>query len=173
MPDCFVGPFDKYNLPGTLVCEADRVAGDARPPQPSSPPFNLPTSGLNAVVRGLKNRCPSCGETRLFARFLKPIAQCAACKQDWTPQQADDFPAYVSILLTGHLMAPLIIALVSYANLPMWVLMTVIMALATGMMIVMLQPAKGAIIATQWWLGMHGFVKAARPAAAGGADIAM
>jgi hypothetical protein len=30
-------------------------------------------------------------------------------------------------------------------------------------MIGLLQPAKGAIIALQWWFGMHGFVKE-RPA---------
>jgi uncharacterized membrane protein YfcA len=34
---------------------------------------------------------------------------------------------------------------------------------ALALMIGLLQPAKGAIIALQWWFGMHGFVKE-RPA---------
>src|SRR3546814_10107191 len=71
----------------------------------------LPASGWAAILRGLRGHCPRCGEARLFMRFLKPIPRRPQCAQDWTHQQADDFPAYVSILVTGHLMAPLIIAL--------------------------------------------------------------
>lgn len=73
------------------------------------------------------------------------------------PQQADDFPAYVSILITGHLMAPVIIALVRDAQLSLGALVAIILPLAIILMIALLQPAKGAIIAVQWWFGMHGF----------------
>jgi uncharacterized protein (DUF983 family) len=31
------------------------------------------------------------------------------------------------------------------------------------MMLGMLQPAKGGVIALQWWFGMHGFVKERLP----------
>ena len=41
----------------------------------------------------------------MFPRLLKPFAHCPACGQDWTAQQADDFPAYIAIILTGHIMA--------------------------------------------------------------------
>src|SRR3546814_18369126 len=84
---------------------------------------------------------------------------CPQCAQDWTHQQADDFPAYVSILVTGHLMAPLIIALVRDADLSVPALMAVILPLAMTLMIGLLQPAKGAIIDLQWWFGMPGFRK--------------
>ena len=83
----------------------------------------------------------------------------------WTHQQADDFPAYLAILLTGHILAPLIIALVNQTSLPVWGLMILIVSFALAMMLAMLQPAKGAIIAIQWWLGMHGFEKPPRPEA--------
>src|SRR3546814_19388510 len=59
----------------------------------SSP--GLPASGWAAILRGLRGHCPRCGEARLFMRFLKPIPRCPQCAQDWTHQQADDFPAYV------------------------------------------------------------------------------
>ncbi|WP_341785919.1 DUF983 domain-containing protein [Sphingobium vermicomposti] len=92
-------------------------------------------------------------------RFLKPVRQCPHCHQDWTPQQADDFPAYVSILITGHLMAPVIIALVRDTQLPLGALVAIVLPLAIILMIALLQPAKGAIIAVQWWFGMHGFTR--------------
>lgn len=80
-------------------------------------------------------------------------------------QRADDFPAYVAILLTGHLLAPLIIFLVLRFELSVPLLMAIIMSLALAMMLGMLQPAKGAVIAAQWWHGLHGFAKE-RPVAA-------
>lgn len=117
----------------------------------------LSRSALEAIKRGALGRCPRCGTSRLFPKFLKPIARCDACGQDWTPQQADDFPAYVAIFVTGHLLAPLIIALVKDAGLSVVTLMAIILPLAVVMMIALLQPSKGAIIAIQWWFSMHGF----------------
>lgn len=106
--------------------------------------------------RGARNRCPSCALPKLFARFLKPILSCPKCGQDWTHQQADDFPAYLSILITGHLLAPVIIMLVN-SGLPGWAVVTAILSAAIALLASLLQPAKGAVIAMQWWLGMHGF----------------
>ena len=125
----------------------------------------LPGSAAQAALRGARNRCPSCSQSALFRKFLKPVSRCKSCDQDWTHQQADDFPAYLAILLTGHILAPLIIALVNHTSLPVWGLMILIVSFALAMMLAMLQPAKGAIIAIQWWLGMHGFEKLPRPEA--------
>ena len=119
--------------------------------------LRLPLSGMEAALRGASGKCPRCGEARLFLRFLKPIPHCPHCGQDWTLQQADDFPAYVSIFLTGHLLAPLIILLILEFEIPAGILVAIILPLAAAMMLGLLQPAKGAIIALQWWLGLHGF----------------
>ena len=119
----------------------------------------LPATFRAAAVRGLAAKCPRCGGAPLFRAWLKPVTQCQACAQDWSHQQADDFPAYVAILITGHLMAPLIIWWVSEFDLSVPVLIAMIVALSVAMMLAMLQPVKGAIIAAQWWHGLHGFVK--------------
>ncbi|WP_068071194.1 DUF983 domain-containing protein [Novosphingobium lentum] len=119
----------------------------------------LPASFWQAASRGLKGKCPRCSEASLFRAWLKPVASCPTCGQDWTHQQADDFPAYVAILVTGHLMAPLIIWLVTDFDLGSLALLAIIVPLAVAMMLGMLQPVKGAIIAAQWWNGLHGFKK--------------
>ena len=151
MPNFFRSPFDKDLSAGPheKVNEAARPIGIAV----------LPSSGGAAFLRGLRGKCPRCGEAGLFNRFLKPILICPQCGQDWSHQQADDFPAYASIFVTGHLMAPLIIALIRNANLSAPILMAITMPIAVLLMVGLLQPAKGAIIALQWWLGMHGFDK--------------
>ncbi|MBC2669174.1 DUF983 domain-containing protein [Novosphingobium piscinae] len=107
-------------------------------------------------------RCPRCAAGPLFGRWLKPLAACPACAVDWTPQQADDFPAYLSILVTGHLLAPVLIALVRDFELGPGALAAIILPLAAGLMMGLLQPAKGAVIALQWWHGLHGFIRERR-----------
>ena len=72
-------------------------------------------------------------------------------------QQAADFPPYVSILVTGHLMAPLLIMLILDFHLSHLATAAIIFPLAAATMLGILQPAKGAIIAAQWWLGLVGF----------------
>lgn len=132
------------------------------------PPVSLPRSLPQAALRAaLKARCPRCGEAPLFRKWLKPVDTCRSCGQDWTLQSADDFPAYISIFLTGHLMAPLIILLVSDVGLSIMAMLAILLPLAVATMLAVLQPAKGAIIAMQYWLGLNGFVKERRPGANG------
>jgi uncharacterized protein (DUF983 family) len=126
-------------------------------------PAPLPASYWHAARRGALGACPRCGEGRLFRKWLKSVDRCSACGQDWSSHQADDFPAYIAILVTGHLIAPLMVALpLSFALSP-GAIFAILIPLALVMMVGMLQPAKGAVIATQWWHGLHGFVKERLP----------
>ena len=115
------------------------------------------------MVRAARFRCPRCGEGHLFRRYLKPVDRCAACGQDLTFQRADDFPAYIAVLLTGHLLAPVMILLGLNTELSVTALELILIPGAILMMVGLLQPAKGAVIAVQWWFGLHGFVRERRP----------
>ncbi|MBD3730919.1 MAG: DUF983 domain-containing protein [Sphingomonadales bacterium] len=139
--------------------QSSRKATETKVVEKPSHAIELPPTGWAALLRGLLGRCPRCGEARLFARFLKPVAKCARCDQDWTHQQADDFPAYVSIFVTGHLMAPIIIGLTNVEGLSTLALVSIILPLTLILTVGLIQPAKGAIIALQWWFGMHGFTQ--------------
>ncbi|WP_353229798.1 DUF983 domain-containing protein [Novosphingobium sp.] len=122
---------------------------------------DLPHSVMAALRRGFMGRCPRCNGARLFAKFLKPVDRCPLCSQDWTLHAADDFPPYVAIIVTGHVMAPIMILLGSATAIPTWLTVLIAVTIAVTMLMSLLQPAKGAIIALQWWMGMQGF--AARP----------
>ena len=98
-------------------------------------PTYLPATFVQAIVRGLKCRCPRCGGAPLFARWLKPVAACPACAQDWTYQKADDFPAYIAILLTGHLLGFLVIPLVTEFDLSVPALIAIFMGGAVVLML--------------------------------------
>jgi uncharacterized protein (DUF983 family) len=117
----------------------------------------LPATFLQASRRAVAGRCPRCGGARLFREWLKPVERCPACAQDWSHARADDIPAYISILLTGHLLAPVILVLAGDIQFSPVVAGAVILPMATAMVLAGLQPIKGAVIALQWWLGMQGF----------------
>ncbi|MBB4859432.1 uncharacterized protein (DUF983 family) [Novosphingobium chloroacetimidivorans] len=123
------------------------------------PGIALPVSFWQAAQRGAMCRCPRCGQARLFARWLKPAANCPTCRQDWSHQRADDFPAYLAILVTGHVLAPIMIALALDTELSPAAILALLLPSSVAMMLGLLQPAKGAVIAAQWWHGLHGFTK--------------
>ncbi|MCB1448172.1 MAG: DUF983 domain-containing protein [Rhizobiaceae bacterium] len=110
-----------------------------------------------AMKRGWFCRCPNCGEGKLFRAFLKPVDHCAVCNEDYTHQRADDLPAYLSIVIVGHIviggfmMTDMVWTLSNWTHLAIWTPITVLLALAT------IQPIKGAVIGLQWAARMHGF----------------
>jgi len=112
-----------------------------------------------AVLAGMADRCPSCGQAHLFARGLRTVPHCPACGQDWSPQRADDFPAYLVILILGHVLVPIVVAVNIAWDVPLvpqmigWSLLAIVIAVA------MIRPAKGAVIGAQWALRMGGFGK--------------
>jgi len=114
-----------------------------------------PSSLVPAIWRGMRGRCPRCACTRLFKRFLKPVSRCVACGEDWTARSSDDFPPYVVILMLGHVIAPGMISLETMAHPPLWVHLVIWLPLVAILAAVFIQPAKGGVMALQWWVA-HG-----------------
>ncbi len=112
-----------------------------------------------AVLSGLVNRCPSCGDAPLFARGLRVVPHCPACGQDWTAQRADDFPSYLVILVLGHVLVPIVVTVNMMWDLPMGAQMVGWPLLALVAALLMIRPAKGAVIGAQWALRMGGFAR--------------
>jgi uncharacterized protein (DUF983 family) len=112
------------------------------------------------LLRGMLGRCPACGEGKLFRAFVKVADRCPACGEDLHHHRADDFPAYLTIFLVGHLVVPLAMY-VEIAYQPSYWFHTAVWApLVIVLSIGLLQPIKGMIVALQWHMGMHGFAAA-------------
>jgi uncharacterized protein (DUF983 family) len=95
-------------------------------------------------------------------RFLKVADSCEVCGEDYTPQRADDLPAYLVIAIVGHLVVPALLAVEMAYSPPVW-LQLLIWVPVTGLAaIFLLQPVKGTIVGLQWQTGMHGFEAAKR-----------
>ena len=59
------------------------------------------------LMRGLPGRCPTCGEGHLFRAFVKVADHCEKCGEPFRYHRADDFPAYLVIVLVGHIVVPI------------------------------------------------------------------
>ena len=132
-------------------------------PAPTATQPDLPATLGQALLRSLRGTCPRCGGAPLFSKWLKPVETCGHCAHDWSVQQADDFPAYIGIFLVGHLLAPVVIAMIGSYGMSAWLTLAIILPVAVVMLLVMLQPTKGAVIAFLWWHGIGAFKRERRP----------
>jgi len=130
-------------------------------------------SGSDAALRGFRGRCPACGNGRMFGKFLKVNDACPECGEELHHHRADDFPAYLVIVIVGHIVVPMVLAVETEFAPAYWVHALLWGPAVLGMTLGLLQPVKGAIVAMQWFLGMHGFEESkGRRAPAATADAA-
>jgi uncharacterized protein (DUF983 family) len=110
-----------------------------------------------AMLRGWRRKCPNCGTGPLLRGYLKVRDACPVCGEDLHHQRADDGPAYLTILIVGHLMAPSILfAFVTYRPDPL-VLASVFSVATVALSLFLLPRLKGMLVAIQWARRMHGF----------------
>lgn len=110
-----------------------------------------------ALRRGWRRRCPNCGSGPLLSGYLKVADHCPVCCEDFHHQRADDGPAYLTILIVGHLMAPFIHILYVRFSLEPLVMATGLSVACVTLSLYLLPRIKGAFIALQWARRMHGF----------------
>ncbi len=102
------------------------------------------------VGRSLKTRCPKCGKGHLLRRYLTQNDDCANCGEHFGHISADDGPAWLTIILVGHILAPVLLYVLPNSTWPEWALMLFWPGLAFIMMLLLLPPCKGLFIGLIW-----------------------
>ena len=113
-----------------------------------------------AMKRGFRGRCPRCGEGKLFRAFLKTADRCSNCGQDFTAHRADDLPAYLVIVIVGHIVVPLALWIETNYSPPVALQLAIYLPITFAASLALLQPVKGSVVGMQWALRMHGFNEA-------------
>lgn len=102
------------------------------------------------MLRGWRNTCPNCGSGRILKGYLQVAPHCTVCRQDLSGYKADDGPAYLTILIVGHLMAPLLhFSFVTWRPEPL-VLFSIFAVGCVALSLYLLPRFKGAIIGFKW-----------------------
>lgn len=113
-----------------------------------------------SLLCGFKSLCPACGNGNIFKSFLKVSDKCPSCGEELHHHQADDFPAYIVMVIVGHIIGPLLLFTLKNYDWPNWAHYITWLPLGIFLSIILLQPVKGAIVAWQWFDGMHDFADA-------------
>ncbi|MES2600294.1 MAG: DUF983 domain-containing protein [Pseudomonadota bacterium] len=119
---------------------------------------SLPKRDLwQAMARGLRCRCPSCGEGKIFRAFLKVADKCPACGENLSHHRADDLPAYLVIVIVGHIIVPIALWIETNYAPSMLLQLAFYLPFTLISSLLLLQPVKGAVVGLQWAFRMHGF----------------
>lgn len=114
---------------------------------------------MPALLRGWRGKCPSCGSGPMLKGYLKVRDHCPVCREELHHHRADDGPAYLTILIVGHLMAPLLLFVFEMWRPEPLVLIAIFSIGTVGLSLYLLPRLKGALIGFQWARQMHGFSK--------------
>lgn len=112
---------------------------------------------MRAAMRGLRGKCPACGETGLFNKGLIVHDSCASCGEEMHHHRADDLPAYLNIFIIGHVVVAAAMIAMDLELFGTWTLVTLASLLAIVLALALLRPLKGMVVGIQWAQRMHGF----------------
>lgn len=120
------------------------------------PPKSTPQEIFLAMTRGLKGRCPCCGEGRIFRAYLKVEDVCPACGHPLGAYRTDDGPAYFTILLVGHLVVGPMLFIPAVWRMPALLIAPVILLPLLALTLLALPRVKGAFLGLLISLGTTG-----------------
>ena len=103
--------------------------------------------------RGMKLRCPRCGDGKLFRAYLKPVEHCSNCGQRWDKVRADLAPAWAAMTISAHFTVAIWHFVFWGTDMPSWQLTLYLCAIATGIALLALPPMKGLFMAIIWAKG--------------------
>jgi uncharacterized protein (DUF983 family) len=82
---------------------------------------------------------------------------CPICGEELHHQRADDGPAYMTILIVGHLLAPVFMILYTKWRPEPLTMVAILSVGVVALSLYLLPRIKGAFVALQWAKRMHGF----------------
>jgi uncharacterized protein (DUF983 family) len=116
-----------------------------------------PRDTRTALWRGWRRVCPACGDASLMDGFLTVRPTCPACGTELHHHRADDGPAWATILITGHLLAPLMLMVFVAWRPEGWVMALGFSVVFVALSLYLLPRLKGVFVGLQWAKRMHGF----------------
>ena len=111
---------------------------------------------LTSIVRGFKRSCPHCGHGKIFNGYLKLLNTCSNCDAPTGEIRADDLPPYVTILLVGHFIVPILLYVEAEYRPELWMQMTLWPSLTLLLPLTVLPFIKGAAVGLMWHLNLKG-----------------
>lgn len=116
-----------------------------------------------SLMRGWRKRCPACGSGPLLRDYLTVRDTCPVCSEELHHHRADDGPAWATIMISGHLLAPMMLLVFKVFRPEGWVMALGFSIVFLLLSLFLLPRLKGAFVAVQWANRMHGFGETREP----------
>ncbi len=96
--------------------------------------------------------------------YLTVRDNCSVCGEELRHHRADDGPAWATILISGHILAPLMLVVFQVFRPEGWVMALGFSIVFLLLALYLLPRMKGVFVAVQWAKRMHGFGDVSKPA---------
>lgn len=104
-----------------------------------------------ALARALRLNCPHCGKARLITGYLKPVEACPSCGESFGHIRSDDAAPWLTILIVGHVLVPVMVAVEAADIWPQFVSIIAWPLIGALMAGFLLPRAKALFIALIWF----------------------
>ncbi|MEQ1930512.1 MAG: DUF983 domain-containing protein [Parvularculaceae bacterium] len=143
----------------TVGISAMRHLDDATSAPETEPSQMSASSGVSAnrpnrrtaYGRALRLSCPNCGRGKILHSYLKPVAACGICGEPYGHIRSDDAAPWLTILLVGHILVPVMVAVESTDRWPQGFSVAFWPIAAAALMAFILPRAKSLIMAVIWF----------------------
>lgn len=126
--------------------------------EPKDPAMNIPDRDVKlSLLRGWRRKCPSCGSGPMLRDYLTVRDTCSVCGEELHHHRADDGPAWATILIAGHLLAPIMLVVFQAFRPEGWVMALGFSTVFVSLALFLLPRIKGMFVGLQWAKRMHGF----------------
>ena len=102
------------------------------------------------VMRGIRGRCPRCGEGQLFSGYLKVADKCDVCGLGFHGHDTGDGPVVPTLLVIGAIVVGSALGVEVKYSPPVWVHLLLWIPLATALVLGSLPRVKGMAIGLQY-----------------------
>ncbi len=104
---------------------------------------------MTACWRGFRLICPHCARASLFSAWLKPVAACPVCGTNYSGIEAEDGPAWLTVLALGPFLVPVAFG-VALSGWPAMITYPLLAGMIIGAVLLLLPRMKGLFLAALW-----------------------
>jgi uncharacterized protein (DUF983 family) len=106
------------------------------------------------LLSGILKKCPRCGKGKIYSEYLKVNKHCLKCNEELASYRTDDFGPWLSIVVAGHIIVPLVLSLEKNYALDLWIQASIWIPFTILIVLILLPMSKSICLAILWRLKM-------------------
>ena len=112
------------------------------------------TSLIWVLLNGILKKCPNCGQGKIYSGYLSVNNHCRYCDENLSIYRTDDFGPWLSIVLAGHIVVPLVLSVEKTFAPALWIQALIWIPFSLLVVLYLLPISKSICLAIMWRLKM-------------------